>query len=75
MGEGISLSMETADDVDKVTGFYADGFRAQDWKTDVRRTPEGHTILAEKGDRKASAVVRPRDDGAGAKVDIIVMVN
>ncbi|MDJ0853093.1 MAG: hypothetical protein QNK04_32390 [Myxococcota bacterium] len=74
MGDGMSISLQSPDDVDKVAGYYADDFAAKGWATDIRRTADGHAIFAEKGDRSASALVRPGEDGQGSQVEVIVVV-
>ena len=51
--------------------YYADGFAAQGWSTDIRRTPEGDAIFADKDNRTVSAVVRP--GGAGTLVDLVLV--
>jgi hypothetical protein len=71
-GQGVSVSLATADDVEKVASYYADGFAAQGWATDIKRMPEGKAIFAEKDNRTSSAVVRSGD--AGTLVDVIVVV-
>lgn len=73
-GEGLSVSFVSRDDVDKVASFYADTFAARGWATDIRRTPDGQAIFADKGDRTASAIVRSGDGGEGTLVDLIVVV-
>jgi hypothetical protein len=70
-GLAVSFVLEGEQSADDVTSFYADSFAAQGWSTDIRRTPEGHAIFADKGDRTASAVVRP--GGEGVLVDLIIV--
>jgi hypothetical protein len=70
-GLAVSFVLEGEQSADDVTSFYADSFAAQGWSTDIRRTPEGHAIFADKGNRTASAVVRP--GGEGVLVDLIIV--
>ncbi len=74
MGSGMSISLQSSDDVDKVAGFYADGFAAQGWATDIRRTADGHAIFADKEGRRASALVRPGADGTGSRVEVVIVL-
>jgi hypothetical protein len=71
-GQGVSVSLTTADDVEKVASHFADGFAAQGWATDIKRMPEGKAIFAEKDNRTCSAIVRSGD--TGTLVDLIVIV-
>ena len=68
---GISVSFSVKDPTDKVIAFYSDSFAAQGWATDMRRTPEGSAVFAEKGQRSASALVRK--SGEGTLVDLIII--
>jgi len=71
-GQGLSMTLTSGDDFEKVASFYADGFAAEGWATDIRRTPEGKAIFAEKGNRSASAFVRGADEGT--LVDLVLIV-
>lgn len=73
VGQGLAVSLTSDDDSDKVASFYADTFAARGWETDIRRTPDGHMIFADKGKRAASALVHPGADGAGTQVELIVV--
>jgi hypothetical protein len=68
---GMSVSFIAEDSVEKVIAFYSDTFAAQGWATDMRRTPEGTAVFAEKDKRSASALVR--DGGEGTRIDVIVV--
>jgi hypothetical protein len=46
-----------------VSGFYADEFAAQGWATEIRETPDGTLIIADKLTRKAVVSVTEDDDG------------
>jgi hypothetical protein len=70
-GLAVSFVLGGEDDADAVASFYADSFAAQGWSTDIRRTPDGQAIFADKGDRTASALVRPGDEGV--LVDLIIV--
>jgi hypothetical protein len=70
-GEGMSVSLTSADDVDKVASYYADTFAARGWATDIRRTPKGQAIFADKGNRTASTLVR--SEGGSTRVEVIVV--
>jgi len=68
---GVSVSLSVPDPAEKVIAFYSDSFAAQGWATDLRRTPEGSAVFAEKENRSASALVRA--GGNRTLVDLIVL--
>ena len=46
-----------------VSGFYADEFAAQGWATEIRETPDGTLIIADKLTRKVVVSVTEDEDG------------
>jgi hypothetical protein len=68
---GMTVSLAAGDTPDKIISFYSDTFAAQGWATDIRRTPEGSAVFAEKDNRSASALVRV--GGGETLIDIIVV--
>lgn len=70
LGSGFSAGFKVGDDVEEVASFYSDSFAAQGWATDMRRTPEGTAVFAEKEKRSASVLVR----AGGDKTEINLIV-
>lgn len=70
-GQGVSVRMTSDDDVDTAARFYADGLAAQGWSTDIRKSPEGQMIFAQKGNRVAGYAVTPGPRG-GSQISLIV---
>lgn len=70
-GLAVSFVIENESDPSAVSSFYADGFAGEGWSTDINQTPDGTAVIAHKGNRTASAVVRPGSDGV--LVDLIVV--
>jgi hypothetical protein len=68
---GTAVSLTTKDEMAAVKSFLADSLAAEGWSTDIRETPEGHAIFADKGSRSASAIVHAGGDGT--LIDIITI--
>jgi hypothetical protein len=67
---GIAVTFVSADDLDTVAKFYADGLAASGWQAQTQVIPEGTLIIAEKDDRQAHALVHRGDQGT--LVDLII---
>jgi len=67
---GLSLKMDVQDDVDAVTSFYADKFASEGWTTDIRHTPEGNAVFADKG--KRTAIVMVHEGERGARIELVL---
>ncbi len=68
---GMSVALTSGDALDDVISYYEKTFSENGWSTDVRPTPEGTAIFADKEGRTASALVR--GGGEGTTVDLIVI--
>ena len=71
--EGTSVTLSVGDDVDKVVSFYADGLAAQGWSTDIKKSPDGSVIFADKSDRHVGTMVRKTDDGTEIRLILVKM--
>jgi hypothetical protein len=60
---GMSVVMSSRDPVDQVFQFLADQLAAEGWSTDIRDTPKGKVILADKGERTAVTQIASAKDG------------
>ncbi len=68
---GLSIGMTSTDDFEKVASFFADTFAAEGWGTDMKNTPNGRAIFADKGNRNATAMfIRSGDI---TRIDVIVI--
>ena len=67
---GLAVSLVVKDDVDTVASFYADKFASEGWTTDVRHTPEGSAVFADKGKRTAAVMVH--ETKRGAQVELVL---
>jgi hypothetical protein len=68
---GISVVMATQDPADQVFQFLADQLAAEGWSTDIRDTPDGRMILADKGERTTVTQVTSAKDG-GTRIRVLV---
>ena len=71
---GLAIGMTSTDDLEKVASFFADTFAAEGWATDIRNTPNGRAIFADKDNRNATTLVRRNDDIISVDV-ILIQVN
>ena len=67
---GFAITFGTSDPIDKVAGFYVDGFAAQGWQAERQSTPEGTMVFASKDDRAAQALVHAAPEGT--RVELVV---
>ncbi len=72
-GGGTSVALSVGDDVDKVTSFMADSFAAEGWSTDIKTTPDGSAIFADKTERRVATMVRSTDEGTRVELIIVQM--
>lgn len=66
---GVAVTFDSPDALEAVAKFYSDGLAAQGWQTQTQQLPEGTMIMAEKDDRRATALVR-----AGGQATLIQVV-
>ena len=71
--EGTTVTLSVGDDVGKVVSFYADGLAAEGWSTDIKRTPDGSVIFADKAERQVGTMVRRTDEGTLVELVIVRM--
>ncbi|MBT37010.1 MAG: hypothetical protein CL938_00475 [Deltaproteobacteria bacterium] len=70
--DGMTVKLETDDSVDEVNRFYGDTLAAQGWSTELRSSPTGTVVIADKDTRKL--VVGISTTAAGrTRVDVIVV--
>jgi len=68
---GVSVRMLSDASLSDVSAYYADDFAAKGWATDIRKGPDGGTlIIADKPTRKAVASVSENEEGR-TQVDIL----
>jgi hypothetical protein len=67
---GVVVSLASADGLDAVVKFYADGLAASGWQTQINATPEGTLLIADKEGRQTHAFVH--EGGQGTLVDMII---
>jgi hypothetical protein len=67
---GVVVSLDSADALETVVKFYADGLAASGWQTQIHETPEGTVLVADKEGRQAHAFVHA--GGQGTLVDMII---
>jgi hypothetical protein len=70
-GMGMSVSFTTGDDVDKVASHYADSFAAEGWSTEIKPSPDGSAIFADKTERRVATMVRRMDEGT--QIELIIV--
>jgi hypothetical protein len=68
---GVAVTFDSADGLAAVAKFYSDSLAAQGWQTQTQELPEGTMIMAEKEDRRASALVR--SGGQATLIQLIVV--
>jgi hypothetical protein len=71
--QGVSVTFTTDDDSEKVARYYEDTFAAEGW--DTMRTPSkgGIMIFADKGSRRASALVTAEGDETIIQIIVLEM--
>jgi hypothetical protein len=67
----VSTRLVSDESPETVTDFYADDFAAKGWSTEIRETPEGTLIIADKLTRKAAATVTVNKEGR-TQLDMVV---
>jgi len=67
---GVAVTLTTADGVEAVAKFFADGLAAQSWQTQSQATADGTMLIADKEGRRAQAYVHAGGDGT--LVDLII---
>ena len=70
---GTSVTLSVEDDVEKVASFFADSFAAEGWSTDIKASPDGSAIFADKTERRVAAMVRSTDEGTRVELIIVQM--
>ncbi len=66
---GVAVTFDSPDAPDVVAKFYSDSLAAQGWQTQTQETPEGTMIMAEKDDRRASALI-----GSGGQATLVQLL-
>jgi hypothetical protein len=72
-GSSVSVAFSVKDDPEKVASFYADSLAAEGWSTDIKTTPEGQAIFADKTERRVAANVRKTEKGTQVELIIVEM--
>jgi hypothetical protein len=67
---GVAVSLDSADPLDTVVRYYADGLAASGWQTQVHEASDVTVVIGDKEGRQTHAFVHAGD--LGTRVDLII---